>query len=168
MALISRCSLRADRPGKASSRSARYDRNRSVSRSPGSLGPYTGASRPRFRYLRTVLRSSPVCRAIALMPSPRRCNSKIITISLNPTTCAPFLWHQRQTGECSSSRFEEITYSTHSPETFEIDRAHPLSSGMVPVPPNRHLLLIRLAYRLGWNDERAVPEGAPAARRTAA
>ncbi|XQZ47462.1 hypothetical protein E2978_20950 (plasmid) [Paracoccus yeei] len=41
------------------------------------------------------MRSSPVCRAIALTPSPCRLNSKIITISLNRTTCAPFPWHQQ-------------------------------------------------------------------------
>ena len=50
----------------------------------------------RSRYFRTVLRSSPVCRAIALTPRPCRCNSRIITISLNPTTCAPFPWHQQE------------------------------------------------------------------------
>mgnify|MGYP005759095759 FL=1 len=44
------------------------------------------------RYFFTVLRSNPVCRAMALTLKPCPFNSKIFTISISPTTCWPFYW----------------------------------------------------------------------------
>src|SRR4051812_31984226 len=58
----------------------------SITRARGWRGPYTGASRPRSMYLRTVLRSRPVRSAIAEIVRPCLCRSRITINSLSLIT----------------------------------------------------------------------------------
>ena len=65
---------------------AQIGQKASVARERRRADRKAGGSRPRAMYLRTVLRSRPSWRAIAVGLSPCRCNSRIITSSPSRTT----------------------------------------------------------------------------------
>src|SRR5260363_13967 len=73
----------------------------------GARGPQRGTCIPSSRYLRTVLRSSFNQAAMAEIPNPCLCNSKIVITSPSSTTNTPpnqQEWHLKDQEECEDEQ----------------------------------------------------------------